>query len=204
MTPVEICRTLLTGFVSADNLPELQDEDVRAEVADRLASAGCALRYSPTHRTWLALTAAPLPDAAVVDAPDTLNAKDQAVLAMCWLYLRYLPQENSGGSWDDDALFAADAEALATPLSVEEIIDQLTALSHTAIGISVGKLKNLRYLVQRDGKLSAGPTMDTIDAIAAAEACRRLLLRHERIRRASTAPSPNAGTTEPGVSVAAD
>ena len=51
------------------------------------------------------------------------------------------------------------------------------------IKIAVGKLKNARFLVQREGRLHAGPLMDTLDEVKATEQARRLMLRYQRVER---------------------
>jgi hypothetical protein len=79
---------------------------------------------------------------------------------------------------DDYALFAAKE-----PLEESEVAGSIPALSRTRVTISVGKLKRGRFLLQREGKLSAGPMMDTIDEVRATEQARRLMLRHQRLAR---------------------
>ena len=182
MTPVEICRALLAGIVSAEHLPELGDDDVRQEVRYRLSQAGCDLVYSRHFDSWTASFTRGAPDAAVIDSPSLLNNADLAVLAVCWLHLRFLPAENSRLPVDDDALFASE-EPLEILLEESEVASSIPALHKTTVGISVGKLKRARFLLQREGKLSAGPMMDTIDEVRATEQARRLMLRHQRLER---------------------
>lgn len=182
MTPVEICRVLLGGIVSAEDLPELGDDDVRQEVRYRLSQAGCDLVYSRHFDSWTASFTRGTPDAAVIDSPSLLNSADLAVLAVCWLHLRFLPTENSRLPVDDDALFTSE-EPKEIPLEESEVASSIPALHKRMVGISVGKLKKARFLLQRDGKLSAGPMMDTIDEVRATEQARRLMLRHQRLKR---------------------
>jgi hypothetical protein len=197
VTPVEICRALLAGVVSAEHLPELGDDDVRQEVQYRLSQAGCDLVYSRHFDSWTASFTRGAPEATVIDSPTLLNSADLAVLAVCWLHLRFLPAENSRLPVDDDALFVSE-EPLEIPLEESEVASSIPALSKTTVGISVGKLKRARFLLQREGKLSAGPMMDTIDEVRATEQARRLMLRHqrlERLQRQGEEPSAQAGAS---------
>lgn len=198
MTPVEICRVLLAGIVSAEHLPELGDDDVRQEVRYRLGQTGCDLVYSRHFDSWTASFTGGAPDAAIVDSPTLLNSTDLAVLAVCWLHLRFLPAENSRLPVDTDALFATE-EPQEIPLGEPEVADSMQALSKKTVGISVGKLKKARFLLQRDGKLSAGPMMDTIDEVRATEQARRLMLRHQRLARLQRqGQEPSAQASMPG------
>jgi hypothetical protein len=182
VTQVEICRVLLAGIVSAEHLPELGDDDVRQEVRYRLSQVGCDVIYSRHFDSWTASFTRGAPDAAVIDSPTLLNSTDLAVLAVCWLHLRFLPAENSRLPVDADGLFASE-EPQEIPLEELEVADSMPTLSKKTVGISVGKLKKARFLIQRDGKLSAGPMMDTIDEVRATEQARRLMLRHQRLSR---------------------
>ncbi len=118
----------------------------------------------------------------MIDSPSLLDNADLAVLAVCWLHLRFLPAENSRLPVDDGTLFASEGPQ-EIPLEESEVADSIPTLHPRRVGISVGKLKKARFLLQRDGKLSAGPMMDTIDEVKATEQARRLMLRHQRLRR---------------------
>lgn len=182
MTPVEICRAVLAGIVSAESLPELGDDDVRQEVRYRLNQVGCDLVYSRHFDSWTASFVRGAPETAAIESPGLLNSADLAVLAVCWLHLRFLPTENSRLPVDDDALFESE-EPQEVPLEEAEVASSIPALSKTTVSICVGKLKRARFLIQREGKLSAGPMMDTIDEVRATEQARRLMLRHQRLQR---------------------
>jgi hypothetical protein len=205
VTPVEICRALLAGVVSAEHLPELGNDEVRQEIQYRLSQAGCDLVYSRHFDSWTASFTRGAPEATVIDSPTALDNLDLAVLAVCWLHLRFLPAENSRPAVDDDALFAAE-EPLEIPLEESEVAGSIPALSRTRVTISVGKLKRARFLLQREGKLSAGPMMDTIDEVRATEQARRLMLRHQRLARLQRqGEEPLAQATTPsGTDGAAD
>jgi hypothetical protein len=182
VTPVEICRVLLAGIVASDHLPELGDDDVLQEVRYRLSQAGCDLVYSRHFDSWTAGFTRGAPEAEVIDSPSLLDNADLAVLAVCWLHLRFLPAENSRLPIDDDALFVSE-ELQEIPLEESEVSDSIPTLHPRRVAISVGKLKKARFLLRRDGKLVAGPMMDTIDEVKATEQARRLMLRHQRLRR---------------------
>lgn len=173
---------LLAGIVPSEHLPELGDDDVLHEVRLRLSQAGCELVYSRHFDSWTASFTRGAFEAAMIDSPSLLDNADLAVLAVCWLHLRFLPAENSRLPVDDGTLFASEGPQ-EIPLEESEVADSIPTLHPRRVGISVGKLKKARFLLQRDGKLSAGPMMDTIDEVKATEQARRLMLRHQRLRR---------------------
>jgi hypothetical protein len=183
MTPVEICSAVLAGIVPAASLPELSDEDTRQEVRYRLSQVGCDLVYSRHFESWTARFVRGAPDIDAVDSPDQLNNADLAVLAVCWLHLRFLPAENSRLQINEEVLFPNDDIPEEIPLDVPEITSLIPALSPWTIKIAVGKLKTARFLVQREGRLRAGPLMDTLDEVKATEQARRLILRLQRVER---------------------
>jgi hypothetical protein len=183
VTPVEICGALLASIVPADAVPELRDEDVRQEVTVRLSEVGCELVYSHHFDCWTTRLAGPLPNASLSDSPHALDAKDLAVLAACWLHLRFLPMENSRLPLDDGGLFPSDDVPAEVPLDQADLASQIQTLHPSAIQIALGKLKRARFLVQRNGQLFAGPMLDALDEVRATEQARRLLLRHQRLAR---------------------
>jgi hypothetical protein len=201
MTPVEICRTVLAGVTSAAVVPELSDDDVRREVSARLRNAGCELTYSPVFDCWTARFAGPLPNIQAVDSADPLNSADLAVLAACWLHLRFLPAENTrllpADSDEEEALFALPPAADSASIEFEDLAQQFPTLPPRNVGISVGKLRRLRYLDQREGQVFAGPLLDSLDDVQAVEQARRLLLRHQRLRHRPV-PVPNEHTAGNG------
>jgi hypothetical protein len=201
VTPVEICGALLAAIVHADTVPELRDDDVRTEVTIRLSEVGCELVYSHHHASWTARLAGPLPDVSLSDSPQALDAKDMAVLAACWLHLRFLPMENSRLPLDEDGLFPDDDQPVETPLDQAELVSSIQALSPTTINIALGNLKRTRFLVQRAGQLFAGPMLDALDEVRATEQARRLMLRHQRLLRPA---HPTAENTDQPVGLSAD
>jgi hypothetical protein len=193
MTPVEICRTVLTGVVQAAALPELGDDDVRHEVAARLEEVGCELAYSPAFDCWMARLAGPLPNIDGVDSANPLNAADLAVLAACWLHLRFLPAENTRllpVEEDEATLFGLPPMSETTSIELDDLAQQFPTLPPRNVVISVGKLRRLRYLDQREGQLYAGPLLDSLDDVRAVEQARRMLLRHQRLRYLQPATVP--------------
>ena len=72
------------------------------------ARPGATSFYSRHFDSWTASFTRGAPEAAVIDSPSLLNNADLAVLAVCWLHLRFLPAENSRLPVDDDALFASE------------------------------------------------------------------------------------------------
>jgi hypothetical protein len=213
MTPIEISGALLVAMLPAREVPELRDEDVRQEVQLRLSEVGCELIYSHHFDCWTARLARGLPDINLNNSPNALDTKDLAVLAVCWLYLRFLPMENSRLPIDEDGLFPADETAAEVPLDPLDVVGQLPTLHPRAIEISITKLKRTKFLVQRDGQLHAGPMMDALDEVRASEHARRLLLRHQRLLRArrttggadrSTEEQTTGSTVDGGSDDAAD
>ena len=187
---------LLSGNIPYDAVPDMRDEDVRREVRERLGQVGCELIYSVSGNCWIARSSGPAPDVEGLDSPVALDAKDLAVLALCWLHLRFLPAENSSDQTvlDDGALFSDLSTAPEVPLIRADIRSQLPALSRQTISIAVGRLKNARFLVEREEQLFAGPMMDALDEVRATEQARRMLLRHERLRRVRRAAAANDKT----------
>jgi hypothetical protein len=209
LTPVEICRALLTANIPAESVPELRDEDVLQEVRDRLAQVGCELIYSRTGECWITRASGPVPELERADSPNSLDAKDLAVLAVCWLHLRFLPSENSDDEADvvADGLFADRSTVTEVPFDSFEVREQIPSLPIQSINIALGKLKRARFLTERTGQYIAGPMMDAVDEVRATEQARRLLLRHQRIRRvrhgedvhASSDADPETSVGERGV-----
>jgi hypothetical protein len=156
----ELCRVLLVGSVAAADVPELGDPETREEVRRRLAEAGCELAYSPRSERWLARLDGPLPDAPGLEPVVALGTDELAVLATCWLHLRFLPEER-----------ASAGEAPGDPwLDPDDLAELLGA-----------RLDRAGYLTLREGRVEAGALLDTLDEPAAAEAARALVGRHQRL-----------------------
>jgi hypothetical protein len=177
LNTIELCRVLLAGSVPAAEVPELTDEEVRNEVRRRLADAGCELAYAPRSDCWVAtLGAAPPPLEDHVPVID-LGPAELAVLAACWLHLRFLDAERvrqSGGvdnagrgePWlDPDDL----GTMLGGRLGGRDLREVLVLLCQAG------------YLTLREGQLFAGPLLETFDDREAADEARELLARNQRL-----------------------
>ena len=86
---------LLVGSVAAVDVPELGEPETRDEVRRRLGEAGCELVYSPASERWLARLDGPVPELEGHDPVLALGTAELAVLATCWLHLRFLPGEGA-------------------------------------------------------------------------------------------------------------
>src|SRR6266508_3566955 len=154
---LELCRVLLAGSVPAAEVPELTDEETRAEVRRRLADAGCELSYAPGADRWLAILAGPVPSleehARVVD----LGPAELTVIAACWLHLRFLqaeraPRAGADGSSRGDTLWL-DPDDLGIMLGGR--------LGGRDLGDVLVLLCQAGYLSLREGQLFAGPLLET-------------------------------------------
>ncbi len=181
MNAVEICRLLITGSVDAADLPELADEDAREEVRQRLGAAGCILAYSEVAGRWVARLDGPLPLVESHDPVLRLHAAEQAMLAGCWLHLRFLPLERARvATAGDGQLIADEGEEPSVP--VEDLLAQFHGkLNKSYLEIVLGHLKNTGFVRQHAGRLYAGPLLDTIDEVVAGERARVLLARYQRL-----------------------
>jgi hypothetical protein len=170
----ELCRVLLVGPVAAADVPELADEGTREDVRRRLADAGCELAYTPGTERWLVRLGGPLPR---LDAHDPVLAPDRdelAVLATCWLHLRFLPEER---------VRAGEPAATGEPwLDPDDLAELLGArLDGGGLAVALDRLCGMGYLSRHEGRLVAGPLLDSLDEPAAAEQARALLARHQRL-----------------------
>jgi hypothetical protein len=163
----ELCRVLLVGSVAATDVPELGDAETREEVRKRLGEAGCELVYSAASERWLARLDGPVPELEGHDPVLALGTAELAVLATCWLHLRVLPSEDGDGQgWlDPDDL----AELLGARLNGSGLPSVLERLARAG------------YLTLREGRVEAGPLLDTLDEPGAAEQARALVSRHQRL-----------------------
>ena len=177
MNTIELCRVLLTGSVPAAEVPELTDEEVRNEVRHRLAEAGCELAYAPRSDRWVATLGGPLPrledHAAVID----LGPGELAVLAACWLHLRFLDAERIRQG------AAVDNEDRGEPwLDPDDLGIMLGGkLGGRDLGDVLVLLCQAGYLELREGQLFAGPLLETFDDHEASEQVRELLARNQRL-----------------------
>lgn len=179
---------LLVGSVAAADVPELGEPETREEVRRRLGEAGCELVYSPASERWLARLEAPLPALEGHEPVLALGTAELAVLATCWLHLRFLPGQ-AGSAPDQDWL---DPDDLAELLGAR--------LDGDLPGV-LQRLARAGYLTLREGRVEAGPLLDSLDEPAAADQARALLARHQRLahlrRRAAELDGGEADGEEP-------
>jgi hypothetical protein len=168
MDATELCRVLLVGSVAAADVPELGEPETRDEVRRRLGEAGCELVYSPASERWLARLDGAVPALEGHDPVLALGTAELAVLATCWLHLRFLPGEASAGEQD-----WIDPDDLAELLGAR--------LDGTGLPGVLERLGRAGYLTLREGRVEAGPLLDTLDEPGAAEQARALLARHQRL-----------------------
>jgi hypothetical protein len=182
---------LLVGSVAAADVPELGEPETRDEVRRRLGEAGCELVYSAASERWLARLDGPVPELEGHDPVLALGTAELAVLATCWLHLRFLPGEGAelgdgqdGQDWLDPDDLAELLEARLNGTSLPSVLDRLTRAG---------------YLTLREGQVEAGPLLDTLDEPGAADQARTLVARHQRLahlrRRAAEI---DAGAGGPG------
>ena len=169
---------LLVGSVAVADVPELGEPETREEVRRRLGEAGCELVYSPASERWLARLAAPLPVLEGHQPVLALGTAELAVLATCWLHLRFLPGEardrpTGGPDGDQPDRDWLDPDDLAELLGAR--------LDGTGLPGVLERLAKAGYLTLREGRVEAGPLLDTLDEPGAADQARALLARHQRL-----------------------
>jgi hypothetical protein len=176
---------LLVGSVAAADVPELGEAETRDEVRRRLGEAGCELVYSPASERWLARLDGPVPELEGHDPVLALGTAELAVLATCWLHLRFLPGE---GATPDQAWL--DPDDLAELLGAR--------LNGTGLPSVLERLARAGYLTLREGQVEAGPLLDTLDEPGAADQARALVARHQRLahlrRRAAELDGGDGGS----------
>jgi hypothetical protein len=168
----EVCRVLLVGSVAAVDVPELGEPETREEVRRRLAEAGCELAYSSRSERWLARLDGPLPELEGHDPVLALGTAELAVLATCWLHLRFLPAEHAEQAGAGDRRWV-DPDDLAELLGAR--------LDGAGLASVLERLALAGYLTVREGRVEAGPLLDTLDEPGAAERARALVARHQRL-----------------------
>jgi hypothetical protein len=163
---------LLVGSVAAVDVPELGEPETRDEVRRRLGEAGCELVYSPASERWLARLDGPVPELEGHDPVLALGTAELAVLATCWLHLRFLPGE---GAVQPDP----SREAWVDPDDLAELLG--ARLNGTGLPSVLERLARAGYLTLREGRVEAGPLLDTLDEPGAADQARGLVARHQRL-----------------------
>jgi hypothetical protein len=165
----ELCRVLLVGSVAATDVPELGDAQTREEVRRRLGEAGCELVYSAASERWLARLDGPVPELEGHDPVLALGTAELAVLATCWLHLRFLPGEDGSG----------DGQGWLDPDDLAELLG--ARLDGTGLPGVLERLARAGYLTMREGRVEAGPLLDTLNEPGAADQARALVARHQRL-----------------------
>jgi hypothetical protein len=185
MDAIELCRVLLVGSVAAADVPELGEPETRDEVRRRLGEAGCELVYSPASERWLARLDGAVPALEGHDPVLALGTAELAVLATCWLHLRFLPAEarSTGaplrGSPDPSGAGAGAGDQ--DWLDPDDLAELLGARLDGGLPSVLERLGRAGYLTLREGRVEAGPLLDTLDEPGAAEQARALLARHQRL-----------------------
>jgi hypothetical protein len=156
--------------VAAADVPELGEPGTRDEVRRRLAEAGCELVYSPASERWLARLDGPVPELEGHDPVLALGTAELAVLATCWLHLRFLPAEGAG---------AGDGQDWVDPDDLAELLG--ARLNGSGLPSVLERLARAGYLTLREGRVEAGPLLDTLDEPGAADQARGLVARHQRL-----------------------
>lgn len=178
MTAEEICRLLATGWVDSHDIPEMLDDDVRLNVADRAAAVGLRLFYSPATDSYGFVLGGGLPETSSHRMAVRLDRSHRALIAVCWMHLRWLPAERRrvGGTiqklGDEEPSMTVDELALQFKGNLQKARIEHMMLPH---------LKRLGYLDQREGKLYAGPMLDGLDEQRATEMARDYMLRYKRM-----------------------
>jgi hypothetical protein len=181
---------LLVGSVAAADVPELGAPETRDEVRRRLGEAGCELVYSASSERWLARLDGPVPELEGHHPVLALGTPELAVLATCWLHLRFLPGEEAG---------SGDGRADLGWLDPDDLAELLGArLDGTGLPGVMERLATAGYLTLREGRVEAGPLLDTLDEPGAADQARALVARHQRLahlRRRAAELDGNGGTS---------
>jgi hypothetical protein len=181
---------LLVGSVAAADVPELGEPETRDEVRRRLGEAGCELVYSAASERWLARVDGPVPELEGHDPVLALGTAELAVLATCWLHLRFLPGERDTAGDQGPSPDWLDPDDLAELLGAR--------LDGTGLPGVLERLAKAGYLNLREGRVEAGPLLDTLDEPGAADQARSLVTRHQRLAHLRRRAAELDGDQEPG------
>ncbi len=177
MNTLELCRVLLAGSVPAAEVPELTDQEIRAEVRRRLGDVGCELSYAPGADRWVAALAGPMPRLEEHTPVIDLGPAELTVIAACWLHLRFLKAEEAagGGAVGDDPGDTPwlDPDDLGIMLGGR--------LGGHDLPSTLERLAQAGYLTLREGQIFAGPLLETFDDQAATDQAKELLARNQRL-----------------------
>ena len=161
-TAEHAARRLTQGLLEASAWPEFEDEDFLADVRKRLEGVGLELASADGY--WLARSRETERDDGFKPMFQ-LNQAELAVLAALYLHLRYLPRqgEQLTRTRDHPSVLLEDIERGFPAYGVETIRRVL------------GRLRNLHFVRQYDGRLYSGPYLIALDELVADERAREAL-----------------------------
>lgn len=175
-TPADVAALLSAGTLEREVWPELEDEQFAAQVRERLAGVGMTLVATPA--SFLARLAEP--NGAIGFTPHArLHAVHKAMIAVLYLYLRYLPAQANDG----ELPINGDAPSV----SADDVFAAFTYKRRYLEQIVLGELKRQNFVRQIGGRLYAGDNLMAIDPVQmdmrAEEMLRRFLLKRFIERR---------------------
>lgn len=180
MTVEEICRLLGTGWVDARDVPELENDELKAEIHRRAQAVGQRLFYSPATDSYGFVLDGEVPEAGTHRPALRLDRSHRALIAACWMHLRWLPAERARAEGVNGNRQRAQEEP---SLTVDDLSLQFKGqLQKTHIEQKLlPYLKRLGYLNQREGRLFAGPMLDSLDELKATERAREYMIKFKRL-----------------------
>lgn len=174
--PAGVAALLSAGTLEREAWPELEDEQFAAEVRERLAGVGMTLVATPD--SYLARLAEP--NGATGFTPHArLHSVHRAMIAVLYLYLRYLPAQANDGE--------VPVNGDAPSVSPDDVFAAFTYKRSYLEKIVLGELKKQGFVRQIGGRLFAGDNLMAIDPVQielrAEEMLRRFLLKRFVERR---------------------
>lgn len=175
-TPAQVAALLSAGTLEREVWPELEDEQFADEVRERLAAVGMTL--VATAESFLARLSEPN-GAAGFTPHARLASVHKAMIAVLYLYLRYLPAQTNGGE--------PTSTGEAPSVTPDDVFAPFDYTRHYLEKIVLGELKKQDYVRQVGGRLYAGDNLMAIDPVQmdlrAEEMLRRFLLKRFIERR---------------------
>jgi hypothetical protein len=159
-TAGQIAAMLVAGTLERAQWPELDDEDLAAEVRERLGAVG--LDLVGAEGKWLARPEqAPTDDVEGFEAVFSLNSVELAVVAALYLHLRFLPRHASSAEEDPEQ---------QPSISVEELLWAFPGYKARFIaGRVLGRLRRAGFVRRENDRLFAGPYLAVINGVEADE-----------------------------------
>lgn len=177
--PANVAALLAAGTLERDAWPELEDEQFAAEVRERLAAVGLTLVATP--QSFLARLAEP-GGASGFTPHARLHSVHKAMIAVLYLYLRYLPAQANNGE--------IGVNGDAPSVSPDDVCAAFDYKRSYLEKVVLGELKRQNFVRQVDGRLYAGDNLMAIDPVQmdlrAEEMLRRFLLKRFVERRDAT------------------